>query len=94
MAFRRRNEPDTVMLSGDPLDRARQALDVARERVRRGHEETADCRVEDCLVEAEDAIETARARTADAAEAELEAAEDSGAADRQRLAERPVYRPA
>jgi hypothetical protein len=82
------------MLSGDPLDRARQASDVARDQVRRGQEETADYRVEDCLVEAEDAIETARVRTADAAEAEREAAEDSGAADRQRLAERPIYRPA
>jgi multidrug efflux pump subunit AcrA (membrane-fusion protein) len=94
MAFRRRNDPDTVMLSGDPLDRARQALDVAREQILRGQEEAADYRVEDCLVEAEDAIDTARARTADAAEAEREAAKDSGAADRQRLAERPIYRPA
>lgn len=87
MALRRRNDPDTVMLSGDPLDRARQALDVAREQVRRGQEETADYRVEDCLVE------TARARTADAAERGT-AAEDSGAADWRRLAERPIYRPA
>jgi hypothetical protein len=94
MALRRRNDPDPVMLSGDPLVRARLALDVAREEIRRGQEETADYRVEDCLVEAEDAIETARARTADAAEADREAAEDSCAADRQRLAERPIYRPA
>jgi hypothetical protein len=94
MALRRRNEPDTVMLSGDPLDRARHALDVAREQVRRGQEETADYRVEDCLVEAEDAIDTAPARTVDAAEAEREAAENSGAADRQRLEKQLIYRPA
>jgi hypothetical protein len=87
MALRRRNEPDTLMLSGDPLDRAQQALEVARDQILRGREETADYRVEDCLVEAEDAIATARARTADAAEADREAAEESGAADRQRRAE-------
>jgi hypothetical protein len=67
-------------------------LDVGHDRILPGREETADYRVEDCLVEAEDAIATACARTADAAE--CEAAEDSGAADRQRLAERPMYRPA
>ncbi len=94
MALRRRNESDTVMLSGDPLDRAQQALEVARDQILRGQEETADYRVEDCLVEAEDAIATARARTAAAAEADREAAEDSGAADRQRRAERPIHRPA
>jgi hypothetical protein len=94
MALRRRNDPDTVMLSGDPLDRAQQALDIARQQVRRGQKVTADYRAEDALVEAEDAIDTARARTADATEAEREAAEASGAADRQRLAARPLYRPA
>jgi hypothetical protein len=93
MPLRRRNEPDTVMLSGDPLDRAQQALDIAREQIRRGQQETADYQAEDALVEAEDAIDTARARTADAAAAEREAAEESGAADRQRLAARPIYRP-
>jgi hypothetical protein len=81
------------MLTGDPLNRAQQALEAAREQIRRGQEETADYRVEDCLVAADDAIDTARARTA-AAEAEREAAEESGAADRQRQAERPIYRPA
>jgi hypothetical protein len=94
MALRRRNDPDTVMLFGDPLDRAQQALDIARQQVRRGQEETTDYRVEDALVEAEDAIDMARARITNAAEAEREAAEESGAADRQRLAERPIYRPA
>jgi len=29
-----KNEPDTVILSGDPLDRAQQALDVARHQIR------------------------------------------------------------
>ena len=35
MALRRRNEPDTMMLSGDPLDRAQQALEVARDQILR-----------------------------------------------------------
>jgi hypothetical protein len=64
-------------------------LDFAGRQVRRSQEEAADYRVEDCLVEAEDAIDTASA-----AEADREAAEDSGAADRRRLAERLIYRPA
>jgi hypothetical protein len=80
MALKRRNDPETVMLSGDPLNRALQALDVAREQILRGQEEAA--------------IGFSRVRTADAAEAEREAGEESGAADRQRLAERPIYRPA
>ncbi len=42
MALRRRNDPDTVMLTGDPLNRAQQALEAAREQIRRGQEETAD----------------------------------------------------
>ena len=65
-----------------------------RQQVRRGQKETAEYRVEDALVEAEDAIDTARARTADAAEADREAAEASGAAEGQRRAARPIYRPA
>ena len=51
MALRRRNDSDTVMLSGDSLDRAQQALDIARQQVRRGHfialpESTRDMRRE------------------------------------------------
>nr|WP_294526218.1 hypothetical protein [uncultured Rhodopila sp.] len=84
----------TLTIAGDPLDRAQHALDVAREQILRGQEETADYLVEDCLVEAEGAIDIAPVRTADADEVEREAAEKSDAADRQRLAERHIYRPA
>jgi hypothetical protein len=86
MPLIRRNDPDTVMLSGDPLERARLALDAAREQIRRGQQEADDYRVEGALVDAEDAIDIARARIADAAEAEREAAEESGLAERRRQA--------
>ena len=52
MALRRRNDPDAFMLSGNPLDRALQALEVAREQIRRGQQETDDYGVEGALVDA------------------------------------------
>jgi len=68
----------------------RQALDVAREQIRRVQQESDDYRVEAALTDAEDAVDLARARIADAAEAEIEAAEESGAAERSRQAWRPM----
>jgi len=90
MPLIRRNEPNTVTLSGDPLERALQALEVAREQIRRGQQEADDYRVEAALVDAEDAVDQARANVGNAAEAELEAAEESGVAERNRRAWRPA----
>jgi hypothetical protein len=77
--------PDAFTLSGDPINRARQALDFARHQVRVA-QAAADWRLEEALTEAEEAIGEQLARI-DGALADAEAeAEESGAAERQRRA--------
>jgi hypothetical protein len=76
---------DTFTLSGEPVSRARQALEIARQqlKVAWGH---GDWRLEDALADGEEAIADQLARI-DAALADAEAdAEESGEAERQRRA--------
>jgi hypothetical protein len=79
-----------MTLSGGPVDRALQALEIARQQILRGQQEDDDYRIENGLVEAEDAIDAARAHVGNAVEAEHEAAEEPGAAERARRAWRPA----
>jgi len=88
--LKRPNEPDVVTLSGDPIERAQQVLDVARHQIRLGQHQTDDSRVEEALGEAEEAVDTARAHVTDAVEVNLEGEEASGAAERKRAAWRPT----
>jgi len=90
--MKRLNEPDIVTLSGDQIDRIQQTLDVARHQIRLGQHETDNDQVEDALIEAEEAVDTARARVADAVEAIREDEEEIGKSEQQRQAWRPVYR--
>jgi hypothetical protein len=77
--------PDTFTLSGDSVRRVRQALEVARHQIRVAWAD-ADWRLEDVLIDGEEAIADQLARI-DAAVAEAEAdAEESGEAERQRRA--------
>ena len=77
--------PDIVTLSGDPIDRARQALEFARHQVRVAQAD-ADWRLEGVLVEAEEAIGEQLAQM-DGALADAESdAEESGETERRRRA--------
>jgi hypothetical protein len=92
--LKRPNGPDTVTLSGDPLERAQQVLDVARHQIRLGQNQTDNYHVEDALNDAEEAVDTARAEVGNAVEAIRDEEEESRAAERKRQKWRPVYRPA
>jgi hypothetical protein len=92
LAIRRSNGPDTTTLSGDPLDRALQALGL-------GHRASADPTrqhqfedywAEGAVIVAEDALDMHEQHVGDAAEAERDAAEESGGAERKRRAWRPA----
>ena len=84
---------DTFTVSGDPIDRARQALEFARHQVRVAQAD-ANWRLEGALVEAEEAVGEQLARI-DGALADAEAdAEEAGETERQRRASYPRYRAA
>jgi hypothetical protein len=83
--YSQRTVPDTFALSGDPVNRVRQALEIARHQIRVAWAD-ADWRLEDVLIDGEEAIADQLARI-DAALADAEAdAEESGEAERQRRA--------
>ena len=89
---KRSNEPDIITLSGDPIERAQQVLDVARHQVRLAQNGSETYQVEDALNEAEEAVDTARAHVADAVEANLEAEQEAGKAAQGRRASLPTHR--
>jgi hypothetical protein len=83
--YAQRSVPDTFTFSGDPVSRVRQALEIARHQIRVAWAD-ADWRLEDVLIDGEEAIADQLARI-DAALADAEAdAEASGEAERQRRA--------
>jgi hypothetical protein len=85
--------PDTFTLSGDPVSRVRQALEIARQQIKFAWAD-ADWRLENVLSDGEETIANQVARI-DAALADSEAdAEDSGEAERQRRAYYARYRAA
>ena len=90
--MKRPNEPDTLTLSGNQIDRIQQTLDVARHQIRLGQHETDNAQVEGALLDAEEADDTARARVADAVEAIRQDEEEAGQSEQKRQACRPIYR--
>jgi hypothetical protein len=83
--YAQRSVPDTFTFSGDPVSRVRQALEIARHQIKVAWAD-ADWRLDDVLIDGEEAIADQLARI-DAALADAEAdAEESGEAERQRRA--------
>lgn len=82
---------DAFTLRGSQIERIRQVLDVARHQIRLGQHEDHDYRLENALIEAEDAIANARALIADAVDAAEAEREASGEADRERQRWLPFY---
>jgi hypothetical protein len=81
---------DTVTLKGDPLDRAKAALRVARQHVRLANADTNSWRLEDVLSEIEDDIGVHISRIDDAVMDDADDLEASGEAQRLRQAELPL----
>jgi hypothetical protein len=63
---------------------------MARNQIQLGEQETDNGWVDEALVEAEEAVDTAQARVIDAAEAVRMEDEESGKAERRREAWRPL----
>ena len=82
---------DTFFLSGERLDRLRQALKVAGHQCRVAQHGGYGRLVEDALVEIEEAITDHLARIENALEDDKAEAENSGEADRARRAYFPRY---
>ncbi len=85
---------DTVTLSGDPLNRIRQALQAAQHQVRAGQTALGGWHLEDALLEAEEAVSTALARINAAVEEDQDEAQDSSEAERRQRSWLPTYRAA
>jgi hypothetical protein len=81
---------DTVTLKGDPLDRAKAALRVARLHVRLAYADTNNRRMEDVLSEIEDEICLHISRIDGAVMDGADDLEASGEAQRLRQAELPL----
>jgi hypothetical protein len=81
---------DTVTLKGDPLDRAKAALRIARLHVRLANADTDSWRLEAVLSEIEDEIGVHITRIDDAVTDDLDDLEASGEAYRLRQAELPL----
>jgi hypothetical protein len=79
-----------LTLSGDRLDRIEQALAVAAQQITLGQADVDDYRIEDALLIAQEALDSARTRIANAVEAVREDQEASGEAERQRQKWRPA----
>ncbi len=82
---------DTVTLKGDPLDRAKAALRVARLHVRLAYADTNSWRLEDVLSEIEDEIGVHIGRIDGAVIDDADDLEASGEAQRLRQAELPLW---
>jgi hypothetical protein len=81
---------DTVTLKGDPLERAKAALRIARLHVRLAYDDTQSGRLEDVLSEIEDEIGGHISRIDNAVTADADDLEASGVAQRLRQAELPL----
>jgi hypothetical protein len=81
---------DTVTLKGDPLDRAKAALRIARLHVRLANADTDSWRLEMVLSEIEDEIGVHISRIDDAVTDDWDDLEASGEAQRLRQAELPL----
>jgi hypothetical protein len=82
---------DTFSLSGEHLDRLRQALKVARHQARVAQTGGYGRHLEDTLTEIEDAITDHLARIENAIDDDQAEAEESGEAERERRAYYPRY---
>jgi hypothetical protein len=82
---------DTFFLSGERLDRLRQALEVAEHQARVAQHGGYGRHVEDALVEIEEAISDHLARIDDALDDDKAEAQASGEAERDRRAYFPHY---
>jgi len=82
---------DTFCLSGERLDRLRQALKVAEHQARVAQSSGYGRHVEDALVEIEEAIITHLARLETALDDDKAEAEESGTAERARRTYFPHY---
>ena len=82
---------DTFVLSGERLDRLRQALKVAGHQARVAQHGGYGRHVEDALTEIEEAITDYLARIENALEDDKADAEESGEAERQRRSWFPRY---
>jgi hypothetical protein len=87
----RTDKPDILTLSGDQIDRIDQVLVAASHQIQVGQSQADDYRVEDALIEAEEAVDSARAKIADAVEAVRDDQEASGEAERERQTWHPAY---
>jgi hypothetical protein len=81
---------DTITLKGDPMDRAKAALRVARLHVQLANADTNSWRLEDVLSEIEDEIGVHISRIDDAVMDDAANLEASGEAQRLRQAELPL----
>jgi hypothetical protein len=85
---------DTFTLSGEHIDRLRQALQVAAHQARLAQNADYGRNVVDALIEAEELVGAQLARLDGALDDDRAEAEDLGAAARQRRASYPLYRAA
>jgi hypothetical protein len=85
---------DTFTLSGENIDRLRQALKVVAHQARLAQAADYGRNVVDALVETEELARDQLARIHGALEDDRAEAEDQGVAERQRRASFPLYRAA
>ena len=85
---------DTFTLSGENIDRLRQALKVVAHQARLAQVADYGRNVVDALVETEELARDQLARIDGALEDDRAEAEDQGVAERQRQASYPLYRAA
>ena len=85
---------DTFTLSGENIDRLRQALKVVAHQARLAQAADYGRNVVDALVETEELARDQLARIDGALEDDRAEAEDQGVAERQRRASYPLYRAA
>jgi hypothetical protein len=85
---------DTFTLSGENIDRLRQALKVVAHQARLAQAADYGRNVVDALVETEELARDQLARIDGALEDDQAEAEDQGVAERQRQASFPLYRAA
>jgi hypothetical protein len=81
---------ETVTLKGDPLDRARAALRIARHQVRLANADTQSWRLEGVLSDIDDEIGGHLSQIADALDDDAAEMEASGEAHKLRQAELPL----
>ena len=85
---------DTVTLSGDQLNRLRQALNIVIGQALLAQRADYGRNTVDTLAETEELARAQLARLDGALDDDLAEAEESGAAERQRRASHPLYRAA